>query len=76
MACAAKPGYLVHLLLRSQTVKNKCGFCYDFKKSTRLTRDAVLALALHLQRLHVDALVADEASAGDAPVRLTEAFVT
>lgn len=41
-----------------------------------LTRDAVLALALHLQRLHVDALVADEASAGDAPVRLTEAFVT
>lgn len=40
------------------------------------TCDAVLALALHLWRLHVDALVPDEASAGDASVRLAETRVT
>jgi len=40
-----------------------------------LTCDAVLALALHLQRLHVDALVGDEAGAGDAAVWLAESFL-
>lgn len=40
-----------------------------------LTCDAVLALALRLRRLHVDALVPDEASAGDASVGLAEALL-
>lgn len=56
-----------------------CGLYRRRRRATGtiiLTRDAVLTLALHLQRLHVDALVPDEASAGDAPVWLTEAFVT
>lgn len=43
--------------------------------AAELTCDAVLALALRLRRLHVDALVADEASAGDASVGLAEALV-
>lgn len=45
-------------------------------RTTVLTRDAVLTLALHLKRLHVDALVPYEASARDSPVWLTKAFVT
>lgn len=40
-----------------------------------LTCDPVLALALRLRRLHVDALVTDETGAGDASVRLAEALV-
>lgn len=54
---------------------SRLGFSIDGHRWS-LTRDAVLTLALHLQRLHVDALVPYEASAGDASVRLTEAFVT
>lgn len=41
-----------------------------------LTCNPVFTLPLHLRRLHVDALVADETSTGDAPVRLAEPFVT
>lgn len=41
-----------------------------------LTCNPVFTLTLHLRRLHVDALVPDEAGTGDASVRLTEAFVT
>lgn len=36
------------------------------------TCDPVLDLPLHLQRVHIDGPVPDEARAGDAPVRLAE----
>lgn len=39
-----------------------------------LTCDLGLDLALHLQRIHKDAAVADETGAGDASVGLTESF--
>lgn len=41
-----------------------------------LTCDAVFTLPLHLQRLNIDALVADKASTGNASVWLAEAFFT
>lgn len=41
-----------------------------------LTCDAVFTLPLHLQRLNVDTLVADEASTGNASVWLAETFFT
>lgn len=40
-----------------------------------LTCNPVFTLTLHLRGLHVDALVTDEPSTGDASIRLTEAFV-
>lgn len=39
-----------------------------------LTSDAVFTLSLHLQRLNIDALVANEAGTGDAAVWLAETF--
>ena len=39
-----------------------------------LTCDLGLDLALHLQRVHEDAAVTDEAGAGDASVRLAESL--
>lgn len=39
------------------------------------TCDLGFDLALHLQRVHEDAAVADEASAGDASVRLAETLL-
>ena len=39
-----------------------------------LTSDAVFTLSLHLQRLNIDTLVANEASTGNATVWLTETF--
>lgn len=41
-----------------------------------LTRDLILTVSLCLQRLNIDALVPDEAGAGDPSVRLTETFST
>lgn len=43
--------------------------------AARLTCDLGFDLALHLQRVHEDAAVADEASAGDASVRLAETLL-
>lgn len=40
-----------------------------------LTSDAVFTLALHLQRLNVDALVTNKASTGNASVWLAETFL-
>lgn len=40
-----------------------------------LTSDAVFTFSLHLQRLHVDAPVSNEASARNASVRLAEALL-
>lgn len=39
------------------------------------TCDLGFDLALHLQRVHEDAAVADEASAGDASIRLAETLL-
>lgn len=40
-----------------------------------LTSDAVFTLALHLQRLNIDALVTNKASTGNASVWLAETFL-
>lgn len=41
-----------------------------------LTSDTVFTLAKHLQRLNIDTSVANEASTGNATVRLAETFFT
>lgn len=41
-----------------------------------LTSNAIFTLTLHLQRLYIDALVTNKASAGNASVWLAETFLT
>lgn len=48
--------------------------CHISSQFLPLTCDAVFALTLHLQRLNIDALIANEAGTGNASIRLAETF--
>lgn len=58
--------------IRSTKIALAVIVCESFGLS--LTCDLGFDLALHLQRVHKDAAVADEARAGDSSVRLAEAL--